>query len=105
MPELSNEDILQTIQFPHEKFRRTNDDGHLVGKNNVLVHIARLRKAGVTNDEIKMLVEDFYYDAMAEMQMQVKEKTGLKFKEFIAKQISNELAKEGTVVPPEVATS
>ena len=97
MPELSNEDILNSIDFPHNKWRRTNDEGHLVGKNNVLVHIGRLRKLQMPIDEIKTLIGDLYYDAMAEMQAQIKEKCGKTPREFYEDKLKAEVANEGGV--------
>ena len=94
MPELTNEDIFKTIEFPHNKWRSLDDKGQPQCRNRVLVTIHRLRQLNMPVDDIKAMISDLYWDAFVEHEKQVKESTGKSVKDFFTDKAKIELAKE-----------
>lgn len=100
MPELSNEDILAGIEFPHNKWRSVGEPPNeklLVCKNRMLVYIKRLRDLNMPLDDIKAMMSDLYWDAFVEHEKQVKESTGKSVREFFTDKAKAEMQREAPV--------
>lgn len=94
MSEISNEKVLEGIDFPHNKWRKADEKGTLLCKNRTLVIIKRLRDAKMEIPAIQQLIADLYWDAFLEHELQVKESTGKTVKEFFEAKLKAELQKE-----------
>lgn len=92
MPELTDEEVFNGIDFPHNKWRKLTDKPPIVSlhKLHVLGYIAKLRKLQLPVEDIKEMLATLYWDAFIEHELQVKESTGKSVKEFFFNKLKEE---------------
>ena len=94
MPEVTNEHVFDSIDFPHNKWRKLNDKDRAVAKDRTLVYIKHLRDLKMPVDVIKSMISDMYWDAFVEHELQVKESTAKTVKEFFTDKAKQDLVAE-----------
>lgn len=80
----SNEDFLDIIakQFPNKGVWRWQDQGIFKTRAKLLVAIRKMRKAGMDDKDIQDILDDLFFAAYAEHELQIKEKTGFSVAQY-----------------------
>ena len=92
--------VLEGIKFPNNAWRlKSKSTGALIGKNNVLVAISRMRKAGMEVPAVQSIIADLYYDAFGEHELQIREVLGKTTKEAMQTRIQTEVEVEASTPP------
>ena len=98
--------VLEGIKFPNSNWRlKSKSTGALIGKNNVLVAINRMRKAGMEIPEVQSTIADLYFDAFGEHELQIREVLGKTAKEAMQIRMQVEAETAAVVLPRAENTS
>lgn len=79
---MNAENLFYQIEFPNNRWRKTDKKANLDAKKRTMDFVARLVALNMPADEIKERIGNIVWDSFVEHELQVKDMTGKDTKEF-----------------------